>query len=161
MLLSWPMSGQILCPSCSKHLDASSFDRNRKLCSACKQSNRAVVVSSSYQNFLRNLHSQSKSANKKGRSGRLLEWSITPEDLIALWEKQEGRCALSGMYLTHHRDGSGKKEYNASIDRISPEKEYSPENVQLVCYRVNLLKHNLPEDMFYWWVKTIHDFSCD
>ena len=101
------------------------------------------------------------SANKRGKGARNIPWNITAEDLIELWEKQGGKCALSGAYLTHHRDGSGKKEYNASIDRIRPDLDYTPENIQLVCYRVNLLKHNLSEDMFYWWIKTIHDFSCD
>jgi len=24
-----------------------------------------------------------------------------------------------------------------------------------------MMRSVLPEDMFYWWVKTIHDFSCD
>lgn len=155
------MDGTALCPSCKQHLDASHFDGNRKLCLACKQKSRAVVVSASYQSFLRNLYSQSMSANKKGRNGKQIAWNITPEDLIELWEKQEGKCALSGTYLTHHRDGSGKKEHNASIDRIRPDLDYTPENIQLVCYRVNVLKHNLSEDMFYWWIKTIHDFSCD
>lgn len=90
-----------------------------------------------------------------------MQWAITSDDLILLWEKQKGRCAISGVFLTHHKDGSGYKDYNASIDRISGEKGYTPQNVQLVCYRINIMKHTLPEDMFYWWVKTINDFSCD
>ena len=90
-----------------------------------------------------------------------MEFTITKEDVVGLWDKQEGRCAISGVFLTHHKDGSGTKEYNASIDRISGEKGYIYQNVQLVAYRINIMKHTLPEDMFYWWVKTIHDFSCD
>ena len=68
---------------------------------------------------------------------------------------------MSGVYFTHHKDGSGNKEFNASIDRIDPGGNYTKNNVQLVAYRVNMLKHTLTEDMFYWWIKNIHDFSCD
>jgi hypothetical protein len=25
---------------------------------------------------------------------------------------------------------------------------------------VNIMKHNMTEDMLYWWVRTINDFSC-
>jgi len=74
-----------------------------------------------------------------------------------LWYKQEGRCALSGVHLTHHVDGRGVKEFNASVDRINNDVHYEPQNVQLVAYRINIMRHTLSEDMFWWWVKTIHD----
>ena len=64
-----------------------------------------------------------------GCAGAHVTYEITPEDVIALWEKQDGRCAISGVYLTHHVDGSGKKEYNASIDRISGDKGYTIHNI--------------------------------
>ena len=88
-------------------------------------------------------------------------WEITPQDLIDKWEEQGGRCAISGVILTHHIDGGGHKDFNASLDRISPEHGYTADNVQLVAYRINIMKHSLSEDMLFWWIKTIHDFSCD
>jgi hypothetical protein len=33
--------------------------------------------------------------------------------------------------------------------------------VQLVAYRVNIMRHTLSMDMFWWWVKNIHDVSID
>ena len=49
--------------------------------------------------------------NRKQNKGHSkVEFDITVEDLIRVWEKQNGRCALSGIVLTHHVDGSGKKE---------------------------------------------------
>jgi hypothetical protein len=63
--------------------------------------------------------------------------------------------------MTHHIDGTGHKEFNASIDRVSPEAGYTPENVQLVAYRINIMRHTLSIDMFWWWVKNIHDMSID
>jgi hypothetical protein len=149
------------CLSCKKTLDESEFRTGRNVCMTCKTQKAAHRISRSYENYLRNLYSQSKSANSNGSKNRGLEWALTSEDLITLWERQDGRCALSGVYLTHHKDGSGYKDHNASIDRISGDKGYVFQNVQLVCYRINIMKHTLSEDMFYWWVKTINDFSCD
>ena len=63
--------------------------------------------------------------------------------------------------MTHHVDGRGTKEFNASIDRINPDLGYAPQNIQLVAYRVNIMRHTLSVDMFWWWVKNIHDTSID
>ena len=150
-----------VCVSCDKALEESKFASGRKICAVCRMQQQTNRISKSYVSYLRNLHSQSKSGNTKGVRYRGLEWCITPEDVVGMWERQDGKCALSGVYLTHHKDGSGAKDYNASIDRISGDKGYTVQNTQLVCYRVNLMKHTLSEDLFYWWIKTINDFSCD
>ena len=150
-----------VCPSCKKTLDESEFSKGRVICGQCKTEKAISGISTSYETFLRNLYSKSKSNVKRGMRDAHVTFEILPEDVIALWEKQDGRCAISGVYLTHHVDGSGKKEYNASIDRICGDKGYTIHNIQLVCYRINIMKHTLSEDMFYWWIKTINDFSCD
>ncbi len=129
---------------------------NRKDCKACRYASRRKKWSSSYSEYLNKLHNQARSARAKD-----YEWTINTETLVKLWQEQDGHCALSGVAMTHHRDGTGKKEFNASIDRIDQNAGYTPQNIQLVCYRVNILRHNLPEDMFYWWIKTIHEQSCD
>ena len=148
--------------SCNKQLDVSEFREGRNTCMACRTTQKENRVSASYESYLRNLHTHAKSNIKCGRRSKSeLEWDITPEDLVNLWEQQEGKCAISGVYLTHHKDGTGTKEFNASIDRKSGDKGYALHNVQLVAYRINIMKHTLSEDMFYWWVKTINNFSCD
>jgi len=74
--------------------------------------------------------------------------------LYLLWDGQEGRCALSGVYLTW-QTGEGIQDFNVSIDRKDPKKGYLPENIQLVAYRVNVMKHVLGESEFYWWCRNI------
>ena len=152
------MKGTRECSSCRKDLPLTAFVKPNKQCSVCKQHHNEARISNTYHSYLNNLFNQSKTTNGRTRN---LEWQITLDDLVELWEKQEGRCAISGVFLTHHKDGSGAKEHNVSIDRIAGTRGYIPQNVQLVCYRANMLKGALPEDMFYWWVKTINDFSCD
>ena len=133
----------------------------RKTCRTCKMRKHEQTCSLSHQAFLASLHGKAKSSVKNGNRAEHIDFTITIQDLVDLWLAQKGRCVVSGVFLTHHKDGSGNKEFNASIDRISNKRGYSPENVRLVCYRVNMMRSVLPEDMFYWWVKTIHDFSCD
>lgn len=155
------MDSTIKCDSCGRVKPETDFSSdNKRTCAACKLRKHEKTVSKSHEAFLRSLCSKSKSAVNAGKRPDHIEFLIGPKDLIALWDKQNGRCAVSGVVLTHHKDGFGTKDFNASLDRISNDRSYTPDNIQLVCYRVNLMKHALTEDMFYWWVRTIHDFSC-
>ena len=151
------------CLSCKKTLDESDFRKGRNVCMACKahQHETQGFTVPMKVTCVTYIPRASLLLNLARRASITLTFDIEPEDLISLWEKQDGKCAVSGVYLTHHKDGSGYKEYNASIDRITGDKGYTIHNVQLVAYRINIMKHTLSEDMFYWWVKTINDFSCD
>jgi len=153
------------CTLCNTELLLDQFEQYpsgkwRKQCEPCrmqhKQRKRHMVMQQSHEAYLRNLHTKLKSTRKKTHP-----WNLVPEDLIEIWDKQKGRCAVSGVALTHHLDGSGAKEFNASIDRINNDQGYSRDNVRLVAYRINIMRHTLSLDMFWWWVKTIHDHSCE
>lgn len=57
-------------------------------------------------------------------------------DLVALWETQGGRCAVSGVPL-RLSDGSGSSTADSlTISRRDPTKPYSRENVRLVAQQV-------------------------
>ena len=149
------------CESCHRDVDESEFEKFKKggvrsHCNTCKATNRNRHSSSSYQKYLARLYSKLKYSRKETH-----EWTLEVDDLVAAWERQGGKCALSGVNLTHHHDGNGHKEFNASIDRINEELGYTPDNIQLVAYRINIMRHTLSIDMFWWWVKNIHDSSID
>lgn len=154
------MSGGKVCAKCGASRPETDFDLShgvlRSACKKCIEARRRKKWSSSYQEYLNKLLQSAKSNRSKTMS-----FNVDLQHLIDLWEKQDGKCALSGVAMTHHRDGSGKKEFNASIDRIDQNEGYEPYNIHLVCYRVNILRHNLQVDMFYWWIKTISEHSCD
>jgi len=82
------------------------------------------------------------------------DWEITCEYVETLWDKQEGKCALSGVFLTWQA-GEGRQDFNVSIDRKDPNKGYIIGNIQLVSQRVNVMKHTLGDSEFYWWCKNI------
>ena len=115
------------------------------------------INSAGIENLGKGLGTQIKTHTKKEKVK--VDWDIELEDVLELWDKQEGKCALTGLFMTYHKDGSGKKDLNASIDRINPDIEYLVTNIQLVCSRANTLKHNLREDELYWWAKNIVEFK--
>jgi hypothetical protein len=132
----------------------------RKLCLKCVELQRRARISASYESFLQHLWTRTK--NRVGREKATAKEFAIPEGYLqTLWIESDGRCALSGVHMTHHTDGSGRKDLNASVDRIDVERGYVPGNVQLVCHRVNTMRHTLSVSEFYWWIKTIHNHSCD
>jgi ribosomal protein S27AE len=149
-------STQKKCSRCGVYKPVEGFYKrpngtHENVCRVCRSNRKRAHMSGSVDSYLRYLCANSKSANRNGRA----DWSITPEHVVGLWHRQGGRCALSGVIMTHHKDGSGTKDFNASIDRINPEIGYHDGNVQLVAYRVNIMKHTLREDELWWWVRNI------
>ena len=73
----------------------------------------------------------------RGRAKRNLEHSITYEDLVNLYDRQGGRCALTGRAMT-----TITKDPNViSVDRINNDIGYTKENIQLVTGQVNRCKN--------------------
>ena len=153
------------CTSCKKEFPLKDFgirnDRGTvysRKCRPCVDIARRKAASATPQTYLTRLFGQLKHARTKKEKVKV-GWDIELEDVLELWDKQEGKCALTGLFMTYHKDGSGRKDLNASIDRINPEIEYLVTNIQLVCSRANTLKHNLREDELYWWAKNIVEFK--
>ena len=151
-----------ICASCNKTRLLSQFEHFkegfvRSVCQPCVTAQRARKTSATPEAYLRVLNTQLKSQRLK----QGVQYELTNEDVIDLWEMQDGKCALSGVLMTHQRDGAygdrKKKEFNASIDRINPQGPYVRENVQLLAARVNTMKHTLGEDMFMWWIRNIYE----
>jgi len=154
--------GSRLCTSCNKVKPLSQFETFkdgfvRGLCQQCVTLQKAKKTSATPKSYLQVLNTQLKSQRLK----QGIQYDLTKEDVVDLWETQNGKCALSGVLMTHQRDGTygdrKKKEFNASIDRINPNGPYVRQNVQLVANRINTMKHTLSQDMFMWWIKNIHE----
>lgn len=81
---------------------------------------------------------------KKNARYKNLEFDLDIDYVRSLWEKQQGKCALSGVTLGFI--GAGWSA--ASLDRIDPAKGYIKGNVQWVCWRVNDAKSNMSSEDF-------------
>ena len=141
------------CRVCDKDLPIERFQGTRKVCNACLYASRRANASKDHRVYLGIALSQAKKRSKKRGYD---DFSLTLDELCDIWSRQDGKCALSGIIMTHHLDSIGaRKDFNASIDRIDPTKGYVRQNVQLVATRVNVLKSDLDESQLYWWVKAL------
>lgn len=79
-----------------------------------------------------------------GRSPRRvgLEHTITKQDVVDLWERQGGKCALTGMAMEYEP----QSPKCISVDRIENSVGYIPSNIQLVCKWVNHAKNKMSND---------------
>lgn len=81
---------------------------------------------------------------RKNAKAKGLEFDLSNRFLTELWDKQYGRCALSGAELGYIGTGWSA----ASIDRIDPSKGYVEGNVQWTCWRANDAKANMTNEDF-------------
>ena len=165
------------CTRCNKIKDLELFDRKKEnktdgrksWCKECASKHSKTVwsaykrdkdheaLSASRYQFLKHWLINVKKPNKRARHP--VHPSLSIEDLMDLWNTQQGKCAKTGITMTHLK-GSGKVDTNVSVDRIDNNiKEYNKDNIQLVCYRYNMMKHEMDEPSLAFWCKTIlqHD----
>ena len=83
--------------------------------------------------------------------------NITVEDLLKLFEKQDGKCSLTNLDLTCVLKKGTRNYTNASLDRIIPGGPYDITNVRLVCWRVNWMRSNMSDEELKYWCKKIID----
>lgn len=81
---------------------------------------------------------------------RGIEFNITVEYAWKLFEKQNRKCALTGVIIYFGLVGNGKGIYEqtASLDRIDSTKGYIEGNIQWVHKRVNIIKQDQNQDDF-------------
>lgn len=72
--------------------------------------------------------------------------------LMALYETQNGKCAVTGVTMTF---SSGGAPTNISVDRKDSTRPYDRDNVHLVCQAINYMKGNLPHEEFAWWCSQV------
>ena len=155
------------CIDCKKHKLSSEFDSKINpiekckvyecRCNTCSRKNRTLnrettLRNGSVEDFMKSEIVIAKDRNKK--RGKNHDFDITVDFLMDLLEKQDGLCAMSGieMLTTTHRDecpeGMRINPNKLSIDRIDSNIGYTKNNVQLVCCWVNLMKLDMPIDVF-------------
>ena len=77
--------------------------------------------------------------------------------MYEMWNKQEGKCALTGIPMTVTE--RGRTNTNISLDRIDSNKGYTKDNVHLICSAVNFMKSNLSLDEFIMYCQSIIDYK--
>jgi len=116
-----------------------------------------AIRNGSLENFLKVELAVAKNRNEKHNvkhPTHLREFDITIPFLVDLLERQDGRCALSGLPMlttTHIDERPDDKRSNPnklSIDRIDSVRGYTEDNVQLVRWRANCMKSDMLLDPY-------------
>lgn len=89
---------------------------------------------------------------------------IDYEDLLGRYLEQDGRCALSGLEMKPFDDigsdvKSGRNLARPSVDRIDSRKHYTPDNIQIIMASVNIMKGELPQDVFIEFCQQISNYQ--
>ena len=81
-----------------------------------------------------------------------IKLELSKDDIVNLYNKQGGKCALSNEMLTYYSgskltDNNYETRFNISIDLINPKENYTLNNVQLIgntIYKMNnkVIGHN-------------------
>ena len=130
-----------ICKDCQQQKELTAFYYNKKKdlyetsCKVCRAKRKRLYISSSPKEYIKNLVHQSKNRNRAG-----LFFSITPDEVYEIYQKQKGKCAISNITMSYVKDGKGdliNNYKNISIDRIDNAKPYSIENIQLICVALN------------------------
>jgi hypothetical protein len=96
----------------------------------------------------------------KGAVCRNLEWDLTIVQAWELFQKQGGKCAISGLEIKLVTDYTRRhEEHTASLDRIENSKGYTLDNVQWVHRDINMMRRAMPLDYFKWLCTQIGKFN--
>lgn len=79
------------------------------------------------------------------------QYEIDLPVLIKMYQKQEGRCAVTGV--TMRKPIKPRDPFQPSIDRINSQKGYTPKNIRIVCLIVNMAMFTWGQDDFDRMVK--------
>lgn len=128
----------------------------------CVYCNKLFVPKKAIHFFCSKPHSEFYNKSKDWRSyfKKLLNNNakerkqLTVEDLLELYAKQNGRCALSGIRLTKIV-GTGVVNSNASLDRIRPGGAYCRSNIRLVTGFCNSFRGNSTDAELIFFARRI------
>ena len=118
-----------------------------------KYINGSVSTESQYKYISGNWVRYFSRLMRKWRSG------LTTQDLINQLNKQNGKCALSGIELTCQLEAGKRFKTNASIDRIQAGGDYSPDNIQLICSALNSWRADSDLNEFIWFCKQVTEYQ--
>lgn len=96
------------------------------------------------------LYTIKQNAKNRSKNGREIEVNLTSEYLAELYEKQNGKCAITGLPIEASITNTKNRGrvWTASVDRIDSSKGYIEGNVQWLHKDINRMKWDLDTDKF-------------
>lgn len=144
---------ELKCSKCKKKLPLDCFYNNKfnvkrhckqSECKKCNDKHRYETCTSFFNTLLQSCRSTAKNRASKGRTEAGI-CTVTKQDMIELYELQEGKCALSGKVMDHIANSPHKM----SIDRIDNNLGYIRSNLRIVTWQVNQAINDMSEEDFF------------
>lgn len=82
------------------------------------------------------------------RNKRLGAPPLHEEQLQRAYARSHGRCELTGIKFSFSPYGGKRAPFAPSFDRIDASKPYTPSNIRVVCFAVNVALNQWGEDVF-------------
>ena len=102
----------------------------------------------------------SKVKQRLERPSKTIEYSLSIDFLDSLYEKQNKKCALSGLPVGFETVATKTKEQcSISLDRIDSSKGYTEDNVQFVHKIINVMKQDLSQIDFIELCVDVADYQ--
>ena len=129
-----------VCPTCSE-----------ELCEDCTDTDhRETQSNSGISELIKGMISRAKiRAADKGR-----EFTITPDDILAVWPR-DGLCPVLKQPLKKAKGKSGVRTWSPQLDRIDNDKGYTPDNIQILSKRANVMKSDASEEELLTFAKYV------
>jgi len=97
----------------------------------------------------------------KGAKIRNLEFSIEIKDAWKQYEKQNQRCALTGIEIKLVSNYStNRKDNTASLDRIDNNIGYTIDNIQWVHKIINRMRRHHKVSDFVYWCRKVAEYNA-
>lgn len=130
-------------------LDGRCYECNRKRVAAGETNDRKQAFRK-----LAAMHRNRMMQISKRRYAMLADSCVCTAVLEELWQEQGGKCAITGVEMTHVA-GEGRVYTNVSIDRVDSTAGYTRDNIRLVCVIVNIMKHTMSDEELLEWCRLI------
>ena len=121
-------------------------DKRRGACAKCERKGDKARYYNYYSDkekrARRVLDAAKQRARKRGR-----EFTITVDDIMP--QIEAGVCSMSGLHFSYKSLGPGKRNpYAPSIDRIDSSGGYTPDNIRVVCFAINMMMADFGAGVF-------------
>jgi hypothetical protein len=130
------------CYTCNKFKEFNCFYKNSfTICIECYNI-RTTKYKLTIRGSLKRLYdsSVSRTTIRNKNTNNNYQHNITFEDLVDIYNKQNGRCAYSNIKLQFGRYKN--TNWICSLERIDSNKGYLKDNIILVCLEFNSIEHN-------------------
>lgn len=140
-----------------KELPTKSLTRKEYKSCGCWMKTKEYSRSNHCWNGYKDIHGKWWGNIKRGAKKRGHKFDIDIEYAWEIYEKQNKKCAISGIDISFANSAKTFPNTTASIDRIDSSVGYVKNNIQWVHKEVNLMKQGLSMDEFLNWIKIIGD----